>query len=158
MWCFYLFLYFFIKQKTANEVRISDWSSDVCSSDLVINSASAHGLAASPEKSAYVAAKHGIIGLTKVTALETAGAGITCNAICPGWVLTPLVKKQIEDRAKAENRSYEAARLELVEEKTPSKDFSTPEQIGGLAVFLYSPAADQMTGAPLSIDGGWIAQ
>ncbi|HEY9536719.1 MAG TPA: 3-hydroxybutyrate dehydrogenase [Kiloniellaceae bacterium] len=124
----------------------------------VINIASAHGLAASPEKSAYVAAKHGIIGLTKVTALETAGAGITCNAICPGWVLTPLVKKQIEDRAKAENRSYEAARLELVEEKTPSKDFSTPEQIGGLAVFLCSPAADQMTGAPLSIDGGWIAQ
>src|SRR3546814_11587969 len=123
-------------------MRISDWSSDVCSSDL----------------SAYVAAKHGIIGLTKVTALETAGAGITCNAICPGWVLTPLVKKQIEDRAKAENRSYEAARLELVEEKTPSKDFSTPEQIGGLAVFLCSPAADQMTGAPLSIEGGWTAQ
>src|SRR3546814_9914527 len=119
----------------------------------VINIASAHGLAASPEKSAYVAAKHGIIGLTKVTALETAGAGITCNAICPGWVLTPLVKKQIEDRAKAENRSYEAARLELVEEKTQSKGFSKPEQIGGLAVYTCPHASDQMTGAPLSIDG-----
>ena len=124
----------------------------------VINIASAHGLTASPQKSAYVAAKHGIVGLTKVTALETAGAGITCNAICPGWVLTPLVKKQIEDRAKASGRSYDEEKLDLVAEKTPSKDFSTPEQIGGLAVFLCSPAADQITGAPLSIDGGWMAQ
>src|SRR3546814_14896770 len=87
-------------------MRISDWSSDVCSSDL----------------SAYVAAKHGIIGLTKVTALETAGAGITCNAICPGWVLTPLVKKQIEARAKAENRSYEAARVARQEERRVGKE------------------------------------
>ncbi|MEO3428841.1 3-hydroxybutyrate dehydrogenase [Pelagibius sp. CAU 1746] len=124
----------------------------------VINIASAHGLSASANKSAYVAAKHGIVGLTKVTALETGGAGITCNAICPGWVLTPLVKKQIEDRAAASGKSYEEEKLALVAEKTPSKDFSTPEQIGGLAVFLCSPSADQITGAPLSIDGGWMAQ
>ncbi len=124
----------------------------------VINVASAHGLAASANKSAYVAAKHGIVGLTKVTALETGGSGITCNAICPGWVLTPLVKKQIEDRAAASGKSYEEEKLALVAEKTPSKDFSTPEQIGGLAVFLCSASADQITGAPLSIDGGWMAQ
>jgi 3-hydroxybutyrate dehydrogenase len=124
----------------------------------IINIASAHGLAASANKSAYVAAKHGIVGLTKVTALEAAGSGITCNAICPGWVLTPLVKKQIEDRAKASGQSYEEAKLELVAEKTPSQDFSTPEQIGGLAAFLCTAAADQITGAPLSIDGGWMAQ
>ncbi len=124
----------------------------------VINIASAHGLSASANKSAYVAAKHGIVGLTKVTALETGGSGITCNAICPGWVLTPLVKKQIEDRAAASGRSYDEEKLALVAEKTPSKDFSTPEQIGGLAVFLCSSSADQITGAPLSIDGGWMAQ
>jgi len=124
----------------------------------VINIASAHGLSASANKSAYVAAKHGIVGLTKVTALETGGSGITCNAICPGWVLTPLVKKQIEDRAKASGKSYEEEKLALVAEKTPSKDFSTPEQIGGFAVFLCSASADQITGAPLSIDGGWMAQ
>jgi len=124
----------------------------------VINIASAHGLSASANKSAYVAAKHGIVGLTKVTALETGGSGITCNAICPGWVLTPLVKKQIEDRAAKSGRSFEEEKLNLVAEKTPSKDFSTPEQIGGFAVFLCSPSADQITGAPLSIDGGWMAQ
>ena len=124
----------------------------------VINVASAHGLSASANKSAYVAAKHGIVGLTKVTALETGGSGITCNAICPGWVLTPLVQKQIEARAAASGRSYEEEKLDLVAEKTPSKDFSTPQQIGGLAVFLCSPSADQITGAPLSIDGGWMAQ
>lgn len=124
----------------------------------VINIASAHGLVASPLKAAYVAAKHGILGLTKVTALETGGSGITCNAICPGWVLTPLVKKQIEDRAKASGKTFEEEKLALVIEKTPSKDFSTPEQIGGLAVFLCSPAAAQMTGVPLSSDGGWTAQ
>jgi 3-hydroxybutyrate dehydrogenase len=124
----------------------------------IINTASAHALVASPFKSAYVAAKHGIVGLTKVTALETGGSGITCNAICPGWVLTPLVKKQIEDRAAASGRSYDEEKLALVAEKTPSKDFSTPEQIGGLAAFLCSASADQITGAPLSIDGGWMAQ
>ena len=124
----------------------------------IINIASAHGLSASANKSAYVAAKHGIVGLTKVTALETGGSGITCNAICPGWVLTPLVKKQIEDRAKASGKSFDEEKLALVAEKTPSKEFSTPEQIGGLAVFLCSASADQITGAPLSIDGGWMAQ
>jgi 3-hydroxybutyrate dehydrogenase len=124
----------------------------------IVNIASAHGLAASPEKAAYVAAKHGVVGLTKVVALETGGSGITCNAICPGWVLTPLVEKQIRARAEASGRSYEAEKLALVAEKTPSKDFSTPAQIGGLVVFLCSPAADQITGAPLSIDGGWMAQ
>ncbi|MGF1594755.1 MAG: 3-hydroxybutyrate dehydrogenase [Kiloniellaceae bacterium] len=124
----------------------------------VINVASAHGLSASANKSAYVAAKHGIVGLTKVTALETGGSGITCNAICPGWVLTPLVDQQIRDRAAESGRSYEETKLALVAEKTPSKDFSTPEQIGGLAAFLCSPAADQITGAPISIDGGWMAQ
>ena len=124
----------------------------------IINVASAHGLSASANKAAYVAAKHGVVGLTKVTALETGGSGITCNAICPGWVLTPLVKKQIEDRAAASGRSYDEEKLDLVAEKTPSKDFSTPEQIGGLAVFLCSAHADQITGAPLSIDGGWMAQ
>lgn len=124
----------------------------------IINIASAHGLSASAHKSAYVAAKHGVVGLTKVTALETAGSGITCNAICPGWVLTPLVKKQIEDRAKASGKSFDEEKVALVAEKTPSKEFSTPEQIGGCAVFLCSPAAEQITGAPLSIDGGWMAQ
>ncbi len=124
----------------------------------IINIASAHGLVASIHKAAYVAAKHGVIGLSKVTALETAGSGITCNAICPGWVLTPLVRQQIEARAAASGRSYEEEKLDLVSEKQPSKEFVTPEQLGGLAVFLCSPAADQITGAPLSIDGGWTAQ
>ena len=124
----------------------------------IINIASAHGLVASPQKVAYVAAKHGIMGLTKVTALETGGSGITCNAICPGWVLTPLVKKQIEDRAAKSGRSFDEEKLDLVAEKTPSKEFSTPEQLGGLAVFLCSPSADQITGVPLSSDGGWTAQ
>ncbi len=124
----------------------------------IVNIASAHGLAASPEKAAYVAAKHGVVGLTKVVAIEIGGSGITCNAICPGWVLTPLVEQQIRARAEASGRSYEEEKLALVAEKTPSKDFATPAQIGGLVVFLCSPAADQITGAPLPIDGGWIAQ
>ena len=124
----------------------------------VINVASAHGMVASANKAAYVAAKHGVVGLTKVTALETAGSGITCNAICPGWVLTPLVKQQIEARAEASGRSYEEEKLDLVSEKQPSQEFVTPEQLGGMAVFLCSPAAEQITGAPLSIDGGWTAQ
>lgn len=95
----------------------------------IINVASAHGLSASPQKSAYVAAKHGVVGLTKVTALETAGSGITCNAICPGWVLTPLVKKQIEDRARSSGRSFDEEKLDLVAEKTPSKDFSDRKSV-----------------------------
>lgn len=124
----------------------------------IINTASVHGLVASPEKAAYVAAKHGVIGLTKVVALETAGQGITCNAICPGWVLTPLVAKQIEDRAKDSGMTFDEAKIELVQEKQPSKEFVTPEQISQLACFLCGEAAAQITGAALNIDGGWLAQ
>lgn len=124
----------------------------------IINIASAHGLVASAEKAAYVAAKHGIVGLTKVTALETARTGITCNAICPGWVLTALVQKQIDARAAQNNISPEAARLALLGEKQPSLEFVTVEQLGELAAFLCSPAADQVRGAAWSIDGGWTAQ
>jgi 3-hydroxybutyrate dehydrogenase len=124
----------------------------------IINIASAHGLVASPQKSAYVAAKHGLVGLTKVTALETARSGVTCNAICPGWVLTPLVQKQIDARAAKESIPVEQARTELLAEKQPSLEFVTPEQLGGLAVFLCSPAAEQMRGQALGMDGGWTAQ
>ncbi len=124
----------------------------------IINIASAHGLVASEEKVAYVAAKHGLVGLTKVVALETAPTGITCNAICPGWVLTPLVQKQVDDRAAREKISTEQAKEALLSQKQPSKQFVTPEQIGGLAVFLCSPAADQIRGVAYSIDGGWTAQ
>jgi 3-hydroxybutyrate dehydrogenase len=109
-------------------------------------------------KSAYVAAKHGIVGLTKVVALETATTGVTCNAICPGWVLTPLVQKQIDARAAAERLDSDAARRALLGEKQPSLDFVTPEQIGAMAVFLCSPAANQIRGTAYSMDGGWAAQ
>jgi 3-hydroxybutyrate dehydrogenase len=124
----------------------------------IINIASAHGLVASANKSAYVAAKHGIIGLTKVIALETARTGITCNAICPGWVLTPLVQKQIDDAAARDNIPVAKAKALLVDEKQPSGEFVTTEQIGALAAFLCSAQADQIRGASLSIDGGWTAQ
>jgi len=124
----------------------------------IINIASAHGLVASAEKAAYVAAKHGLLGLTKVVALETATTGITCNAICPGWVLTPLVEKQIKERAAHEKISVEQAKIELLSEKQPSHQFVTPEQIGALAAFLCSDAADQIRGAALPVDGGWTAQ
>ncbi len=124
----------------------------------IINIASAHGLVASANKSAYVAAKHAVVGLTKVGALETARTGITVNAICPGWVLTPLVQKQIEARAATANESVEAARDALLGEKQPSMAFVTPEQLGATAVFLCSPAADQIRGTSLSVDGGWTAQ
>ncbi len=123
----------------------------------VINIASAHGLVASPQKAAYVAAKHGVLGLTKVTAIEGAGFGITANAICPGWVLTPLVQKQLDERAKREGKDVERVKHELLAEKQPLEKFSTPEQIGALAAFLCSDAAATITGAPLSIDGGWVA-
>ena len=123
----------------------------------IINVASAHGLVASADKSAYVAAKHGIVGLTKTVALETAGSGITCVAICPGWVLTPLVQKQIDARAAAEKLSPEAAKAALLSEKQPSKEFATPEQIGETALFLCSSAADQITGSTIALDGGWLA-
>ncbi|HEX9466195.1 MAG TPA: 3-hydroxybutyrate dehydrogenase [Alphaproteobacteria bacterium] len=124
----------------------------------IINIASAHGLVASEHKVAYVAAKHGIVGLTKVVALETATTGITCNAICPGWVLTPLVQKQVDDWAKRDNISNEDAKIRLLSEKQPSRQFVTPEQIGGLATFLCSDAAAQIRGAAYTIDGGWTAQ
>ena len=119
----------------------------------IVNIASTHGLVASVEKSAYVAAKHGVLGLTKVVALETAATGITCNAICPGWVLTPLVQKQIDERASREKITVEQAKLELLSEKQPSQEFATPEQIGALAVFLCSDAAAQIRGA--AVTGRW---
>ncbi len=124
----------------------------------VINIASAHGLVASAQKSAYVAAKHGIVGFTKSVALETATTGITSNAICPGWVLTQLVQKQIDDRAAREGISATQAQNDLLGEKQPSLQFTTVEQLGGLAVFLCSPAADQVRGVAWQMDGGWTAQ
>ncbi|MBN8752208.1 MULTISPECIES: 3-hydroxybutyrate dehydrogenase [Variovorax] len=124
----------------------------------VINIASAHGLVASAQKSAYVAAKHGIVGLTKSVALETATTGVTVNAICPGWVLTALVQKQIDDRAAREGITAAQAQNELLGEKQPSLQFTTVEQLGGLAVFLCSPAADQVRGVAWAMDGGWTAQ
>lgn len=124
----------------------------------IINIASAHGLVASGQKAAYVAAKHGILGLTKVAGIELANTGVTCNAICPGWVLTPLVEKQLHDRAAKNGTSFEQEKTALVSEKQPMTQFTTPAQIGALAVFLCSDGAATMTGAPLSIDGGWIAQ
>lgn len=124
----------------------------------IINIASAHGLVASAQKSAYVAAKHGVVGLTKVVGLETAGTGVTCNAICPGWVLTPLVQKQIDALADAKGLTGDQARAELLGAKQPSGDFVTPEQIGGFVTFLCSGSAAQITGAALPIDGGWTAQ
>ncbi|HMN65270.1 MAG TPA: 3-hydroxybutyrate dehydrogenase [Burkholderiaceae bacterium] len=124
----------------------------------IVNIASTHGLVASVEKSAYVAAKHGIVGLTKVVALENARTGITCNAICPGWVLTPLVQKQIDARAAQSGQTVEQAKIALVSEKQPSQEFVTPEQLGELTVFLCSPAAAQVRGAAWAMDGGWTAQ
>ncbi len=124
----------------------------------IINIGSVHGLVGSPNKSAYVAAKHGVVGLSKVVALENAGTGITCNTICPGWVHTPLVQKQIEALAAANGITIEAATERLLVEKQPSRQFATPEQIGELAAFLASPAAAQITGTAMPIDGGWTAQ
>ena len=124
----------------------------------VLNIASVHGLTASVQKSAYVAAKHGIVGLTRVAALETATTGITVNAICPGWVLTPLVQKQVHARAAKDGVDNEEAKTRLLAEKQPSLQFVTPEQLAGLAVFLCSPAADQVRGVAWNMDGGWMAQ
>ena len=124
----------------------------------IVNIASTHGLVGSARKAAYVAAKHGILGLTKVVALETATTGVTCNAICPGWVLTPLVQKQIDDLARRENLAPDAARMKLLGEKQPSLEFATPEQIGATARFLCSEAAAQIRGIALPVDGAWTAQ
>ncbi|HMN91918.1 MAG TPA: 3-hydroxybutyrate dehydrogenase [Hydrogenophaga sp.] len=124
----------------------------------IINVASVHGLVGSAEKSAYVAAKHGIVGLTKVTALETAPTGITCNAICPGWVLTPLVQKQVDAKAAALGLSNEDAKKVLLGEKEPSMQFTTPDELGELAVFFCSPAGNNVRGVAWNMDGGWVAQ
>ena len=124
----------------------------------IVNIASTHGLVASAQKAAYVAAKHGILGLTKVVALETATTGITCNAICPGWVLTPLVQKQIDERAAREKLTPEAAKVKLLGEKQPSLEFATPQEIGAAALFLCSQSAAQIRGIALPVDGGWTAQ
>ena len=124
----------------------------------VINVASVHGLVASAQKSAYVAAKHGIVGLTKVTALENATTGVTCNAICPGWVLTPLVQKQVDAKAAALGISNEESKRQLLAEKEPSLQFTTPEELGELAVFFCSPAANNVRGVAWQMDGGWTAQ
>lgn len=124
----------------------------------IINIGSVHGLIASKHKAAYVAAKHGVVGLSKVVALENAGTGITSNTICPGWVHTPLVQKQIEAMAADQGISVEAATEKLLIEKQPSKQFATPEQMGELAAFLSSEAAAQITGTAIPVDGGWTAQ
>ena len=123
----------------------------------VINVASAHGLTASPYKSAYVAAKHGVVGLTKVTALEVAGEGITANAICPGYVLTPLVEAQIPDQMKTHGMDRETVIREVMLQRQPSRQFATVEQMGATAVFLCSDGAAQITGTTISVDGGWTA-
>ena len=124
----------------------------------IINVASVHGLVGSAEKSAYVAAKHGIVGLTKVTALETATSGVTCNAICPGWVLTPLVQKQVDAKASALGLSNEDAKKQLLGEKEPSMQFTTPEELGELAAFFCSAAGNNIRGVAWNMDGGWTAQ
>lgn len=124
----------------------------------IINIASAHGRVASADKCAYVSAKHGLVGLTKVVALENATREITCNAICPGWVETPLIRPQIEAIAEHGHLGIDQAKTELVRHKQPSQRFVQPEQIGAMAAFLCSDAASQITGAALSIDGGWTAQ
>ena len=124
----------------------------------IINVASVHGLVASAQKSAYVAAKHGIVGLTKVTALETATTGVTCNAICPGWVLTPLVQKQVDAKAAELKISNDEATKLLLGEKEPSMQFTTPQELGALAVFMCSKAADNVLGVAWNMDGGWAAQ
>jgi len=123
----------------------------------VVNIASAHGLTASPYKSAYVAAKHGVVGLSKTTALETAQEPITCNAICPGYVLTPIVEAQIPDQMKIHGMDRETVLRDVMLSRQPSREFATTSQIGGTVVFLCSPAADQITGTTISVDGGWTA-
>lgn len=133
------------------DMRRRDWG-------RIVNIASVHGLVASVNKVAYIAAKHGVIGLTKTVALETATTGITCNAICPGWVLTPLVQKQFEDRASRDSLTVQQAKEQLLAEKMPSREAVTPEQIGAMTAFLCSDAAAQIRGAALPIDGAWTAQ
>jgi 3-hydroxybutyrate dehydrogenase len=132
-------------------MQAADWG-------RIINIASIHGLVGSAEKSAYVAAKHGVVGLTKVTALENATSGVTCNAICPGWVLTPLVQKQVDAKAVTLGISVDEATKQLLAEKEPSMQFTTPQELGALAVFFCSPAANNVRGVAWNMDGGWTAQ
>ncbi len=132
-------------------MKAADWG-------RIINVASIHGLVGSAEKSAYVAAKHGVVGLTKVTALENATTGVTCNAICPGWVLTPLVQKQVDAKAAAQGITNEEATRRLLGEKEPSLQFTTPEELGELAVFFCSAAGNNVRGVAWNMDGGWTAQ
>ena len=124
----------------------------------ILNIASVHGLVASAQKSAYVASKHGIIGFTKAVALETATTPVTVNAICPGWVLTPLVQKQVDARAAAAGLSDDEAKRQLLAEKEPSLQFTTPAELAAMAVFLCSPAAGNVRGTAINMDGGWVAQ
>ena len=138
-------------QEALPHMRQNNWG-------RIINLSSVHGLVASVNKAAYVSAKHGLVGLTKVVALETAREPITCNAICPGWVLTELVQKQIDAIAERDNIPEADARMKLLSEKQPSVEFVTPEQIGELVVFLCSDAASQMRGGAYTIDGGWSVQ
>ena len=142
---------FLITKLCLPSMKKNDWG-------RVINIASVHGLIGSVDKSAYVAAKHGVVGLTKVTALELAKTGVTCNAICPGWVLTPLVQHQVEAKAKLLNISVADAEKALLAEKQPSGKFATPEQLGDLAAFFCSDAANSVTGVAWAMDGGWTAQ
>ena len=123
----------------------------------VVNIASAHGLTASPYKAAYVAAKHGMVGLTKTTALEAAGTGVTCNAVCPGYVLTPIVESQIPDQMKTHGMDRDTVIKDVMLARQPSGEFATVEQVGGTTVFLCTPAAAQITGTTISVDGGWTA-
>ena len=141
-----------------NIIRIG--TSGSLQADIPVDSfvASTHGLVASAQKSAYVASKHGIVGFTKAVALETATTGITCNAICPGWVLTPLVQKQIDARAQAAGITVDQAKRDLLGEKQPSLQFTTPEELGELAVFLCSAGANNVRGVAWNMDGGWVAQ
>lgn len=142
---------FLITRAILGQMLKRDWG-------RIINIASVHGQVASVDKSAYVASKHGVMGLTRAVALETATTGVTCNAICPGWVLTPLVQKQIDALAEREGLSNEDASVKLLGEKQPSRTFTSPEQLGALAVYLCSEAACNMRGVGLPLDGGWLAQ
>jgi 3-hydroxybutyrate dehydrogenase len=142
---------FYAIHHTVPHMRRSGWG-------RIINIASVHGLVASANKAAYVSAKHGLVGLTKVVALETAGSGITSNAICPGWTRTELIEPQIVARAQALGVDIEAGGRSMLAEKQPSQQFVSIEQLGQLALFLCSPAADQITGTAIPIDGGWTAQ
>jgi 3-hydroxybutyrate dehydrogenase len=143
--------YFILSQHLAKHCMIPRQSG------RIINIASAHGLTASPYKSAYIAAKHGVVGLSKTTALETAGQGITCNAICPGYVLTPLVEAQIPEQMKLHSMDRETVLREVMLQRQPSRQFATTGQLGGTVTFLCSESAAQITGTTISVDGGWTA-